>query len=61
MLYFTMNINYLHNAVFFTILRKKILEKTMKNPIPPLNFKIWVMYIPFLINNDHKKSIFETN
>ena len=27
--------DYLQNNGFFTILRKKILEKTMKNPIPP--------------------------
>ena len=31
--------DYLQNHVFFTISRTKILEKTMKNPIPPLKVK----------------------
>ena len=31
--------NLAKNYVFFTISRKKIIEKTMKNPIPPLKVK----------------------
>ena len=33
------NEDHLQNYVFFSISRKKILEKTMKNPIPTLKLK----------------------